>query len=37
MGKKNRKVLVAIYIFFILWGTLFTRDTRATRIVKGLF
>ena len=35
MGK--RKVLITLYIFFILWVTLFTRDTRATRIVKGLF
>ena len=37
MEKKNQKVLIALYVFFILWVTLFTRDTRAARIVKGLF
>lgn len=35
MGK--RKVLVALYILIILWVTLFTREPRAARIVKGLF
>lgn len=35
MGK--RKITVSLYIFFILWVTLFTRDTGAARIVKGLF
>ena len=37
MGEKKRKVLIALYIFFILWVTLFTREPRAARIVKGLF
>lgn len=37
MGKKSQKVLIALYIFFILWMTLFTREPRAARIVKGLF
>lgn len=35
MGK--RKVLIALYIFFILWMTFFTRDMREAKIVKGLF
>lgn len=35
MGK--RKVLVALYVLIILWITLFTREPRAARIVKGLF
>ena len=37
MGEKKRKVLIALYIFFILWVTLFSRQPRAARIVKGLF
>ena len=37
MGEEKRKVLIALYIFFILWMTLFTREPRAARIVKGLF
>ena len=37
MGKKRKKVMIALYIFFILWVTLFTREPRAVRIVKGLF
>lgn len=37
MGKKSRKILVALYILIILWVTLFTREPRAARIVKGLF
>ena len=37
MGEKKRKVLIALYIFFILWITLFTREPRAARIVKGMF
>lgn len=37
MGEKKQKVIIALYIFFILWVTLFTRDTRSARIVKGLF
>lgn len=36
MGEKKRKVLIALYIFFVLWMTLFTREPRAARIVKGL-
>ena len=35
--EEKKKVLIAIYIFFILWVTLFTRDTRTERIVQGLF
>lgn len=35
MGK--RKVLVSLYILIILWITLFTREPRSARIVKGLF
>lgn len=37
MGEKKQKVLIALYIFFILWVTLFTREPGAARIVKGLF
>ena len=37
MGEKKRKVLITLYIFFILWVTLFTREPRVARIVKGLF
>lgn len=37
MGEKKQKVIIALYIFFVLWVTLFTRDTRSARIVKGLF
>lgn len=37
MGRKSRKILVALYILIILWVTLFTREPRAARIVKGLF
>ena len=37
MGKKSRKVLVALYVFFILWGTIFSREPGTARIVKGLF
>ena len=29
--------MIALYIFFILWVTLFTREPRAARIIKGLF
>ena len=35
MGK--RKVLIALYIFFILWVTLFSRRPMDTRIFRGLF
>ena len=35
MGK--RKVLIALYIFFILWVTLFSREPMTTRIFRGLF
>lgn len=37
MGEKRQKVMIALYIFFILWVTLFTREPRTARIVKGLF
>ena len=37
VGEKRQKVMIALYIFFILWVTLFTREPRAARIVKGLF
>ena len=37
MGKKSRKILVALYILIILWITLFSREPRAARIVEGLF
>lgn len=37
MGKKNRTALVGLYIFFILWVTLFSREPMTARIVKGLF
>lgn len=35
MGKK--KVLVGLYIFFILWITLFSRSSEPTRVFTGLF
>lgn len=35
MGK--RKVLIALYVFFILWITLFSRRPMETRIFRGLF
>ena len=35
MGK--RKVFVALYIFFILWVTLFSRRPMTVRIFRGLF
>lgn len=34
---RKRKAILILYIFFILWVTLFTREPRAARIVKGLF
>ena len=37
MRKKSRKILVALYILIILCITLFFREPRAARIVKGLF
>ena len=37
MNGKGRKFILALYVFFILWMTLFTREPRAARIVKGLF
>ena len=37
MGEKKRKVLIALYIFFILWVTLFSREPMTTRIFRGLF
>ena len=35
MGK--RKVLIALYIFFILWVTVFSREPMTTRTFRGLF
>ena len=41
MGKgawlRKKKVLMAIYIFFILWVTLFSREPMKVRIFRGLF
>lgn len=37
MGKKSRKVLIALYILIILWITLFSREPMTTRIFRGLF
>ena len=37
MGKKRRKILVALYILIILWITLFSREPMTTRIFRGLF
>lgn len=37
MGKKKRKVLIALYIFSILWVTLFSREPMTVRIFRGLF
>lgn len=37
MGEKKRKVLIALYIFFILWITLFSREVATVRVFKGLF
>lgn len=37
MRKKKRKALVALYIFFILWVTLFSRELGTVRMVKGIF
>ena len=37
MGKKSRKILVAIYILIILWITLFSRTLGTVRIFRGLF
>ena len=34
---EKRKVFVALYIFFILWVTLFSREPMTTRIFRGLF
>lgn len=33
----KRKAILILYILIILWVTLFTREPRASRIVKGLF
>lgn len=35
--REKRKVLIALYIFFILWVTLFTRNVATVRVFKGLF
>ena len=37
MGKKSRKILVALYILIILWVTLFSRRPGTERIFRGLF
>ena len=37
MGKKSRKILVALYILIILWITLFFREPMKVRIFRGLF
>lgn len=37
MNEKGRKAILAFYIFFILWMTLFSREVGTERIVKGLF
>lgn len=37
MGKKSTKALVALYIFSILWVTLFSREPMTVRIFRGLF
>lgn len=37
MRKRNQKIIQVLYIFFILWVTLFSRTPRTVRIVKGLF
>lgn len=34
---RKRKAILILYILIILWVTLFTREPRAARIVKGLF
>lgn len=34
MRKKSQKALISLYIFFILWVTLFTRDTRRSKNSK---
>lgn len=37
MGKKSRKILVALCILIILWITLFSRRPMESRIFRGLF
>lgn len=37
MGRKSRKILVALYILIILWITLFSREPMTARIFRGLF
>ena len=37
MGRKSRKILVALYILIILWITLFSRIPGTVRIFRGLF
>ena len=37
MGKKSRKILVALYILIILWITVFSREPMTGRIFRGLF
>ena len=37
MGRKSRKILVALYVLIILWVTLFFREPMKVRIFRGLF
>ena len=37
MGRKSRKILVALYVLIILWITLFSRTPGTVRIFRGLF
>ena len=37
MGRKSRKILVALYILIILWITLFSRRPGTERVFRGLF
>lgn len=34
---RKRKAILILYIFFILWVTLFSREPMTTRIFRGLF
>ena len=36
MGRKSRKILVALYVLIILWITLFSRTPGTVRIFRGL-
>ena len=37
VNEKSQKIITVLYIFVILWLTLFSRETGTVRIVKGLF